>query len=220
MADFIPTQDAQALGFMQTFANTIAAGPAVYQLGVPDAVTLTNAVNAFASAQAIAIAKATRTEVTIGLRDQARYAAEQLVRQYAALIRPNAGISDAAKEAIGLTIPSGSREPIYAPASSPLLNILGATPGAHTLRFADSSTPTSGRKPFGAIQIQLFVAVGAAPTADESTAQFYGAFTRNPIAVGFAQAEDGQVATYFGRWASRRGDTGPWSLPVSMRIAA
>jgi hypothetical protein len=28
------------------------------------------------------------------------------------------------------------------------------------------------------------------------------------------------VATYFARWASRRGDVGPSSLPVSMRIAA
>jgi hypothetical protein len=52
------------------------------------------------------------------------------------------------------------------------------------------------------------------------TAGFYGAFTKNPVAVGFAGTDDGKMATYFARWASPRGDVGPWSLPVSMRIAA
>ena len=55
---------------------------------------------------------------------------------------------------------------------------------------------------------------------DPEQAQFYGAFKKNPVAVGFDPADDGKVATYFARRASRRGDVGPWSLPVSMRIAA
>ena len=75
-------------------------------------------------------------------------------------------------------------------------------------------------KPFGAIQLQLFVAIGTAAVTDESAAQFYGAFTRNPVGVAFGAEDDGKVATYFARWATRRGDVGPWSLPVSMRIAA
>jgi len=29
----------------------------------------------------------------------------------------------------------------------------------------------------------------------------------------------GQTATYFGRWITRTGKTGPWSLPVAMMIA-
>jgi hypothetical protein len=30
----------------------------------------------------------------------------------------------------------------------------------------------------------------------------------------------GKVATYYARWASQRGETGPWSVPVSFRFAA
>ena len=33
-------------------------------------------------------------------------------------------------------------------------------------------------------------------------------------------ADAGRCATYFARWAGRRGDTGPWSLGQSMRIVA
>lgn len=220
MADFIPSQDAQALEFMETFASTIAISPAVYQLTAPDSVAISNAVDAFAAAQAVAIAPATRTPVTINLKDEARFAAEQLVRQFASVIKPNAGVSDAAKLAIGVPPVNESREPIAAPDSSPLLNIIGGSPGSQTLRYADSNTPDSGKKPFGAIQIQLFRAIADEPVADQSAAQIYGSFTRNPIGVAFEESDDGKVATYFARWITRRGATGPWSLPVSMRIAA
>jgi hypothetical protein len=38
--------------------------------------------------------------------------------------------------------------------------------------------------------------------------------------VDFTEDKDGKVATYYARWASVRGEVGPWSLPISMRIAA
>jgi hypothetical protein len=100
------------------------------------------------------------------------------------------------------------------------VSIIAATPGIQTLRYADSTTPDSSAKPFGATELQLFVVVGTAPASDPEAASFYGKFTRNPIAVSFPPADNGKQATYFARWASRRGETGPWSLPVTMAIAA
>jgi hypothetical protein len=113
-----------------------------------------------------------------------------------------------------------TRTPIPAPATSPLLNIVANTPGVQTLRYADSATPDSGKKPFGAIQLQLFVVTGTAAVTDPDSAAFLAAHTRNPVEVPFTSADDGKVATYFARWATRTGEVGPWSLPVSMRIAA
>jgi hypothetical protein len=154
-------------------------------------------------------------ETSHGLQRKARKE-----RQYASLIKPNAGISDQDKEAIGVPPINLNRNPINVPASSPLLNIVGATPGSHTLRYADTSTPDSGKKPFGAANLQLFVVVGTTPVIDPDAAQFYGAVTRNPVAVGFDAADNGKMATYFARWADRKGQVGPWSLPVTMAIAA
>ena len=50
--------------------------------------------------------------------------------------------------------------------------------------------------------------------------QFYRAFSANPAQVRFTKAEDGKIATYFARWVSARGETGPWSQPLTMRIVA
>lgn len=220
MPDFMPDKDPQALLFMQNFATIIAANPAIYQLTAPDAAAITAAVAAFDTALTTATNPSTRTHVTVAIKDDARTAAEQLVRQFAALIKFNAGISDPDKIAIGVPPVNNSREPVDCPQTSPLLNIIAATPGKQTLRYADSMTPDSPAKPFGATELQLFRAIGTAPATDPGAAQFYGKFTRNPVAVNFNSADNGKQATYFARWASRRGEVGPWSAPISLAIAA
>ena len=49
-------------------------------------------------------------------------------------------------------------------------------------------TPETGKKPFGAANIQIFVAVGPAPVMDPDAASFYGNFTKNPVGVAMAAA--------------------------------
>ena len=153
-------------------------------------------------------------------KDDSRSICESLCRQYAILIKENTGIADEDKIAIGVRPINPNREPVDCPQTSPLISIIGATPGSQIIRFADSTTPDSKAKPFGASELQLFVAIGTEETAPLSDAQFYAKVTRNPVAVEFAEGDDGKIATYYARWASVRGEVGPWSLPVSMVIAA
>lgn len=220
MADFIPSQDARALIWMRAFAAGIAASPALYMLAASDAATVSAAVDAFGAALASAADPATRTTVTVAIKDEARTSATQVCRQFARLIKFNAGVSDPDKIAIGVRPVNNNREPVGCPQTSPLLHLIAATPGAQVLRYADSTTPASPAKPFGATELQLFVAVGAAPAVDPAAARFCGKFTRNPVSIPFDNASNGRLATYFARWSSRRGETGPWSLPVTMAIAA
>jgi hypothetical protein len=222
MPDFIPNRDSQALIWMQTFASGISAAPAIYMLSSADAAAINSAVAGFDTTLQIASNPATRTPVSVNAKDDARTAATQICRQFAILIKYNAGISDPDKIAIGVRPVNPSREPVECPQTSPLLNIIAATPGNQTLRYADSMTPDSPAKPFGASEIQLFraIAPAATPITDPAAAQFYGKFTKNPLSINFNAADNGKQATYFARWASRRGEVGPWSTPISMAIAA
>jgi hypothetical protein len=219
-SDYIPTQDAEALAFMQNFSALITAAPATYGLVAADATAIDAAVDAFAAAYAVAFSPATRTPVSINTKDEAREDAEAIVRQYASQIKVDAGVTDSNKIAIGVRPVNNSRTPVPPPATFPMLNIAGNTPGVQTLRYSDSATPDSAAKPAGALNLQLFRAIGTAPASDPEAAMFQGAHTKNPIAVDFDTADDGKVATYFARWSTRTGEVGPWSLPVSMRIAA
>jgi hypothetical protein len=219
-SNYIPAKDAQALQWMQTFSGVLAADPAKYMISAPEAAAIVSAVDLFAAALADAVDPEQRTPVNIAIKDEARNNAEQLCRQVATLIKFNAGISNPDKMAIGVRPVNPNRDPINCPQTSPILSVIAATPGAQTLRFADSMTPDTGAKPFGATELQLFVAIAEEPTEDPDAASFYGKFTKNPVGVAFTPGDKGKEATYFARWGDRKGQTGPWSLPVTMTIAA
>jgi hypothetical protein len=218
--DYMGSTDSQRLNWLNTFSAGVNANLATYFLSAVDGTTISGAVALFAAKYAVAIDPATRTKVAVQEKDEARNDATAICRQYAQQIKMNAGISDPDKIAVGIPPINETRTPRNVPDSSPLVNCLGATPGSHTLRYADSATPDRPAKPFGAQNIQIWVAIKETATVNEDEAQFYGAFTRNPISVGFAPEDDGKMATYFARWAGGDGQVGPWSLPVSMRIAA
>jgi hypothetical protein len=219
--EFISDKDTDALAEMTVFGNGLAASPATYGVTAGDAAAVNAAVGAFGTALAVTQNPATRTTVTVATKDYTRISAEQICRQFYNLIKPNSGISDEAKIAIGVKPPTTVRNPIPVPTSSPILSFIGSTPdGAHTLRFSDTETPDSRAKPFGAASMQLWRVIGPAGVLNPEGAQFYGLFTKNPISSGFAPADNSKVVTYFGRWCTARGEVGPWGAALSRPIAA
>jgi hypothetical protein len=108
---------------------------------------------------------------------------------------------------------------VKCPQTSPLINILYGVPGGHHLRYADSLTPDARRKPADAVAMQLFIALTEHEPAAVEEARFHRNCTKNPVEIEFTEADDGKIATYYGRWVSARGEVGPWSLPTTMRIA-
>lgn len=219
-SSYIPYRDAEALGWMQNFAAKLSSSSAIYLVSGADAANVSGLVTDFAEAMAVLTDPSRRTRTSVSDKSYARTAAEEICRRFAMQIKQNGGISDQDKIAIGVRPITTSRQANYVPESSPVLNLVGATPGSHTVRFTDSMMPELKGKPHGAFQIQLFRAIADAEVESPAEAPFYGAFTRNPVGVAFDAADDGKVATYFARWAGRRGDVGPWSNGVSMRIAA
>lgn len=218
--DYIPAPDADFRTWAESFRDGINADPGKYFLTTTDATTITSVVDDFVDKLTISSNEMTRTKVTIADKDDARVTCEELLRQYAIDIKNNEGISDGDKIAIGVRPINTNREPIDAPGTSPLLNILGATPGNQTLRYSDTLTPDSRSKPFGVIGLELYRGLTDEGEAALSACQFTGLQTRNPIDSEFDEAEDGKMATYYARWVNAKGEAGPWSLPVSMRVAA
>jgi hypothetical protein len=218
--DFIPERDADAVGWMSTFAACAGANAGAYMLSQSDVETIREAVEAFKACQARAVAPDTRTKLTVRRKNETRLAAEQLIRQYARILKPNAGISDRAKLALGIPLENRARVRRPGPSTSPAVAPIAATPGRQVLVFKDSITPTRRAMPFGATSLQLSLAVGDTCAEDPATARFLGCFTRSPVTIPFTSPDGGKWATYFGRWMSRRGEFGPWSAPASMRIVA
>lgn len=218
--DYIPATDDGFATWGSNFALNINLSPSTYMLTVGQAAAIQSAVDLYVAKLAIADNEMTRNVGTIADKDDAKATASEICRGYAMMIKQNSGIADADKLFIGVRPVNTTREPIDPPSTAPLLNILGATPGVQSLRVADTTTPDSKSRPFGASNLQLFLGIGTEEPLPQAQCSFYGAFTRSAIDVEFSENDDGKIATFYGRWANQKGKVGPWSLPVSMRIAA
>jgi hypothetical protein len=216
----IPRNEDGLAIWMPVFAAGISTNASLYGIAIPDAATIQSAVDQFISARTIALNPATRNVGTIDEKDVKKASALGVCRLFYSDIQRNNGVSNDDKLLIGVTPLSTSRTRRNCPQTVPGLNAVAATQGAHTVEYFNSVDQTNRAKPFGATEIELFVAVADEVVSDPAEAKFYRKFTTNPMAVFFNAEDSGKRATYFARWAGIRGDTSPFSAGVSLPIAA
>lgn len=216
---YIPASDSGFLAWLDNFDDITSVDFAALGLTGGQAAAITAQRTAYDASYAAAINPATRTPVTIATKDTDKATALATVRPLAQLIRNNPDVDDATKISLGLTVPDTDPTPIPAPLTFPLLDVLAATPGIHKLQYRDSDTPTTKAKPYGALQMELYQAIGTAAAPDPSTATFVGLITKSPFEVELDAGDAGKIATYFARWVTRRGLVGPWSSGVTMTVA-
>jgi len=224
--NYMGTADSEQVVWLRTFVDALNAAPATFQVDPAEVATLLGLVVTMEASFAIggttgrfANNPATYTPVTSALFAADISSAKGIAGPLAMLIKQNPGIADLDKIAAGVRPTNINRTPIPVPVSIPVLAVLFAGPGTHTLEFADSDTPASKQKPFGAIGLQLFVAIEVAATMDFALARYLLTAPKNPVFASFAVIDNGKVATYFGRWIIRTGGEGSLSAPVAMTIA-
>lgn len=216
---YIPATDAAFRDWLANFSTLIAADPGRYGLDASDATIITAHSTSFNTAYQTVQAPSTRTSNAVAQKDAIRASAQGSVRVYAQQIKANVGVDNEDKVALGIHVDDPTPTPIPAPTSAPLLMIINAFSGVHNLRYADENTPASRAKPDGVIQLQLNMTVGNSPAVDPDTSSFVGLYTKQPVLIEHDPMNAGKTATFFGRWVTRKGLVGPWSLPESMTIA-
>jgi hypothetical protein len=209
-----PLSDLQI--WADNFAALITANPATYGLAAGDAATIQAAVDAFDAAYLLSTAPGSRTAVTIQATIDARNALVAIVRNYARIILANSGVSSSDKTDLGLIIRDPVNTPIPTPATNPVLNLLGATPGQLTLGYQDSTVVGKSKaKPFGATQLLLFVKYGSTPPSTPGDTPFNKVVTKSPFFVDTTPADPGDPVYVYARWQTAKGLVGPWSPLVT-----
>jgi hypothetical protein len=181
---------------------------------------LTAAYNSWHSAFLAAINPTTRTHATITTKNVQKANVMSVVRGYGATIRANRAISDALKIGLGIHVRDTSPTPIPPPSTYPLLTVDSFNLSTLQLHAADQDTSDRRARPFGTSGLLLFSVIAPDP-APTPTGLEFNAFLTNPkFQNTFDPSDAGKTVTYFGRWTNGKGELGPWSPPVSIRIAA
>lgn len=220
---FIPNGDFDFAQMAEGFSRTLANDPARFALTREDVEALSTAVLAFRAALNTARGGSRSIAATLA-KENARQAAEQIVRKLAAMIRANDKIDALSKEILGLRQRPARVKQQPCPAEPPRLAFAralhegsGAIP-MHELKFSELHAGTS-RKPPGAARLELFVdlippdePIPAIPGANHGGRPWYlRSFTRSPIVITPPMTRVPMRVVYWGRWADSSGNVGPFS---------
>ena len=217
---YISSKDADLLAWSANFNTLVTATPTAYGLTAPQATAYDALHDLYAAAYSTAVNPSTRTKPAVAAKDTAKFNLIANARLLAMIVQSFPTITPEQLADLGLTVRDTTPTPIPTPTTTPLLSVVAATNLSHVVRYADELTPASRKKPFGAIALQLWSFVGETPPVGPDACSFVANHKKNPVYVEYGEAESGLLATYYARWVTRTGLAGPWSLAMSMTVAA
>lgn len=219
-SSWIPEKDGPLDTFVTNFSVLITAAPTSYGLVSADATAIASAVASYHAAFLLAVNPTTRTHATITTKNLQKANVMSVVRGYGATIRANRAVTDALKIGLGIHVRDSSPTPVPPPSTYPLLTVDSFNLGTLALHAADQDTPDRRARPVGTSGLLLFSVVGTTPATTPTGLDFNAFLTKPKFQNTFSPEDSGKTVTYFARWTNGKGELGPWSPPVSIRIAA
>lgn len=220
MSDYIPDADADFRDWLDQFVTYMEAHLADLKLATTDVTPFTSLRTQYANALTANDTAQAQARAARSTKDRIRSEAEGLVRPMVTRIQGTAGVTDAHREGLGITVRSTTRAPVTAPTTRPTATIDTTHRLQHTINFGDEGTPGSRAKPDGVLGCEIWMKVDGPPPVDPGELRYVATDTRTPYVVDFDGANGGKTAYYMLRWMSTRGEAGPWSLTVSATISA
>ena len=206
---YIPTTDAALDLWADNFCGMIQTDPDRYGLMLYDAGVLANQFTIWHEALVKAWNPMTKTPVAVADKDGEKVTLLQLIRQYAAQIRANLGVSDEDKTALGLNIPDPTPTPIPVPTTYPVIGVMLAGTGEHNLVIADQLTPWKKSKPYGVVGCLLFAQNGVTPPQHMTDAPLFAVPTKADVVLDVSGYSPGTWLAYAAKWFNAKGEMGP-----------
>ena len=220
MPDYIPGGDADFNAWQANFVNYANANLANLGLVIVDLTSIFSAQAAWTPSLTAHVAAQANAQSARATKDGNRTVLESLIRALVRRLQASASVSDAEREALGITVPDLGATAAATPTTRPLCQVDASQRLRHTIDFTDESTPTRKAKPAGVMGAEIWVKIGPTPPVDPSELTFLAVDTRTPYTTDFDGADGGKQAHYMLRWVNTRGETGPWSETATATIGA
>jgi hypothetical protein len=220
MPDYIPASDAEFNAWQANFVNYANLNLANLGLVILDLTSIFSAQAAWTPSLTAHVAAQANAQSARATKDANRTALEVLIRALVRRLQASPSVSDAEREALGITVPDTGATAAATPTTRPICQVDTAQRLRHTIDFTDESTPTRKAKPAGVLGAEIWVKIGPTPPVDPGELTFLAVDTRSPYTRDYPGSEGGKQAHYMLRWVNTRGETGPWSETATATIGA
>jgi hypothetical protein len=218
MSDYIPTSDADFDAWQKNFVDYVVANAAALNITPAQVTSLQGQQTDWGVKFPNSNAKQAEANSAVQGKNDSRSLYQDLIRSYVNIVQSSPEVTDAQRQALGITVRSTTRAAVGPPTSKPMANVDTTQRLRHTINFVDELTPTTRAKPDGVQGCEIWTKVGDPAPAGPSEVHYLALDTRTPYVVVFDAADAGKTAYYMLRWISTRGETGPWSATVSGTI--
>jgi hypothetical protein len=225
---FIPNGDQDFATKAEAFARTLLKEPERFDVPLDEVEQLDVAVKKY-SAALQAARFGGKSQAATRAKEDAREAAEVIMRRLGHLLRLNKRLDGASRVLLGIRERTARPKMTPCPQEPPYLKFEkalhqpGATP-MHELSFR--SLDMNRARPEGAVRLELFVdliapdePVPVHPGANHGGRPWYlRSFTRSPIVITPPMPRVPMRVLYWGRWADSAGGVGPFSATCAAWI--
>jgi hypothetical protein len=220
---YLPQADQDLRAWVANFVTYATANTVALGIVAGDVTPVSTAETNFDSALDAHVSEKALAKSATQTKDTSRKAMTQVVRALVRKLQASSTVTDAQREALGITVDDGSRSAVPAPASRPIVSVWVSQGLRQEVRFADENTPTRKKKPDGVRGAEVWVKIvnaGEAPPVDAGAMMFLDLSTSSPYVAEFPGDSAGKTAWYRLRWVNTRGEKGPWSELASGTIAS
>lgn len=218
----IPEKDSLLVPWLENFTTRIQASPVTFGLAAPQAAELytrkqafVNAYNAMMSARA----DGTRSQSQTVNKNLKKTAVLSYARELYALISANKSVSDTDKTLVGVHVSDKKPSPVPPPSVRPGMIVNGVVGRTVSTTIHESATSAKRRKPGGAVQAYVYWFAGEEYPSDPTDWKFAGPANKADFEFTVPNTvPNGAMIWICAAWVSRRGDTGPVSVPISTNI--
>jgi len=218
MSDYIPTSDAYFDAWQKNFVDYIVANAAALNITPAQVTSLQSQQTDWGVKFPNSNARQAEANSAVQGKNDSRSLYQDLIRSFVNIMQSSPEVTDAQRQALGITVRSTTRTAVGPPTSKPVATVDTTQRLRHTINFVDELTPTSRAKPDGVQGCEIWTKVGDPAPAGPSEVHYLALDTRTPYVVTFDTPDAGKTAYYMLRWISTRGETGPWSATISGTI--
>jgi hypothetical protein len=211
--------DTELIAQIGVFNNAVIAAPTTYGLTDADGDALQTALTNLQTMVNNLLAARAAADAAQQTKDNARSDTVALARSQMKVARAVPGIKSDDLATANLDPYDTTATASIAPGTAPV-GMVDFGKLQHIIRFRDSATPDSSKKPDGVMGCEIWVKLDGPPPADEKECTFLALDTATPYTTVYSGADGGKMAHYLLRWVSTSGEKGQWSEVVSATINA
>lgn len=215
---YIPSREAELLGFAQNLAARLEADPAGFGVTEAQIEPYLISFNLFNTAYGVTSNPATKTKPAVADKNTKKAEMVRQIRLLVSVLQGWPSMTDAKRDELGIPVRDNQPTPIGPPEEMPVLRIAAVNGSVMDLEVRRPDGETK-RKPDGVRGVWLYTHIGDDPPAVLTAWQFRGGSTRhNPQVVFEPEVLPGTKVWVTALWVSPTDEPGPACAPLQTRI--